>query len=105
MRIKTILMVISITLSMSSCISYDFSKQKVQQGNLLSKARIERLKIGMSKDDVAILIGTSLISPMFNNDRWDYAYTWRNAGNPMLVRNLSLFFVNNRLVKIEHNRR
>ncbi len=55
----------------------------------------------MSKDDAAILMGTSLISPMFNTDRWDYAYTWRKAGEPLVIRNLSLYFVNDRIVRIE----
>jgi len=94
-------MLVSITLSLTGCLSYDLSKRCVQQGNLLSSNRIARLKIGMSKNDVAILMGTSLISPMFNNERWDYAYTWRDGGKPLKIRNLSLYFSQDRLVRIE----
>ncbi len=103
MRMKTILISISIALSLTHCLSYDFSKRKVQQGTILSPARIARLKLGMSKSDAAILMGTSLINPIFNLDRWDYAYTWRLGTNPNLVRHLTLFFANDRLVKIEKN--
>jgi outer membrane protein assembly factor BamE len=98
---KTILISISLVLSLTHCLSYDFSRTKVQQGNILSPTRVARLKIGMSKSDVAILMGTSLISPMFNLNRWDYAYTWRRGTQPDLIRHLSLFFSADRLVRIE----
>ena len=100
MRMKTILILI-ITLSLTHCLSYDFSRTKVQQGNILSPDRIAHLKIGMSKSDTAILMGTSLISPLFNQNRWDYAYTWRRGMNPNIVRHLTLYFANDRLIKIE----
>jgi len=102
MRISIILMSIALILSLTSCISYDFSRRVVQQGNLLPQEKIERLKIGMSKDDIAILMGTSMLSPMFNNERWDYAYTWRKGSGATETHNLSLFFKNSRLIRVEH---
>ncbi|WP_133128751.1 outer membrane protein assembly factor BamE [Legionella nagasakiensis] len=103
MRIKTILILAAFLCSFTGCTSYDFSRRVVQQGNLLPQSKIERLKIGMSKEDTAILMGTSLLSPLFNNDRWDYAYTWRKGSGPMEKRNLSLYFVHGRLARIEHH--
>lgn len=64
--------------------------------------KIERLKTGMSKDDVAILMGTSLMSPTFNNDRWDYAYTWRKGSGSIEIRHAALYFAKGSLVRIEH---
>lgn len=101
MRIKLILINVLLALSLTQCISYDFSRRIVQQGNLIPQEKIERLKKGMSKDDAAILMGTSLLSPTFNNDRWDYAYTWRKGSGPMEIRNASLYFSQSRLVRIE----
>lgn len=96
-----ILFLIGFTLT--SCVSYDFSRRVVQQGNLLPQSKIERLRVGMSKQDAAILMGTSLLSPMFNNNRWDYAYTLRKSNKPLEVRNLTLYFKQDRLVRIEHH--
>lgn len=104
MQIRIILILISITLSLTNCMSYDFSRRIVQQGNLLSKSKIERLKTGMSKEDVAILMGTSLLSPMVNNNRWDYTYTWRKGSSRTLIRTITLYFMNNHLVRIEKGR-
>lgn len=101
MRMKTILILIAVVLSLTHCLSYDFSRRPVQQGNILSHKRIARLKLGMSKSDVAILMGTSLLSPMFSLERWDYAYTWRQGTDPNQSRHLSLFFANDRLIRIE----
>ncbi len=100
MRIRIILILVSITLSILGCTSYDYSREKVQQGNLLSAKQFDRLKIGMSKEDVAILLGTSLISPTFQNNRWDYAYTWQKRGQMKCIKSVSVFFVNNRLSNI-----
>ncbi len=88
--------------SLCNCAQYDFSKRIVQQGNLLPAEKIQQLKPGMSKDEVAILMGTSLMSPMFNNERWDYAYTYRKgSGKSDTIRKLSVYFSNNRVSKIE----
>lgn len=88
---------------LTNCVAYDFSRRIVQQGNLLPQDKIARLHIGMSKQDVAILMGTSLISPTFNNNRWDYAYTYRRGSSSLAVRNLSLYFKNDRLMVIDHH--
>ena len=101
MQIRIIFIIISISLYLIGCTSYDYSKQNVQQGNLLSQSRIDRLQIGMSKEDVAILMGTSLISPLFTNDRWDYAYTWQKSGKLKRIKTLTVYFVDQRLVRIE----
>ena len=87
-------------LLLTNCANYDFSNRTVQQGNILSPKVVERLHIGMTKEDVAILLGTSLISPMFDNDRWDYAYTKRKGSASNTVRHISLYFENNRLRRI-----
>ena len=102
MQIRFFFIAIALILSLTNCASYDFSRRVIQQGNLLPQATTDRLRIGMSKEDAAILVGTSLLSPTFNNDRWDYAYTSHKGNRPMHIRNLSLYFSQGRLVRIEH---
>lgn len=88
---------------LSHCASYDFSRRVVQQGNILSPTKIAKLHTGMRKEDAAILMGTSLMSPTFNNDRWDYAYTWRKGSGNLNKKWLTLYFQNNTLTRIEHH--
>lgn len=105
MRIRIIIILGSITLFLFGCISYDYSRQYVQQGTLLSDKNLQRLRVGMSKEDVAILMGTSLISPTFQNNRWDYAYTWQKRGKLRCIKSVVLTFVNNSLVHIDKTNR
>lgn len=102
MRIIRFIIPFILVCSLASCAAYDFSRSIVQQGNLLPENKIERLKIGMSKKDAAILMGTSLLSPLFNQDRWDYAYTLRKGNAPLEKRYVSLYFEQDRLVRIAH---
>lgn len=101
MRIRIVLISVICTVSLTHCATYDFSRRVVQQGNLLQPEITSRLKLGMSKEDVAILLGTSLLSPTFNNDRWDYAYTYRRGNGPMILHNRSLYFKQGALMRIE----
>jgi outer membrane protein assembly factor BamE len=102
MPIKTVIINLILALSLTSCASYDFSRRVVQQGNLLPQEKISRLKIGLSKEDTALLMGSSLLSPTFDNNRWDYAYTLRKGNHPLEVHNLILYFSQNRLSRVEH---
>lgn len=86
---------------LASCGNYDFAHPVVQQGNLLSPSVVQRLSIGMTKEDAAILLGTSLLSPLFNDDRWDYAYTRRLHGQDAVAKHVVLYFQHHRLVRIE----
>lgn len=101
MRVRIILISIAFMLSLTQCMSYDFSRRVVKQGNLLSQSKLERLKLGMSKQDVAILMGTSLLSPLFNNNRWDYVYTVRKGSNALQIHRVSLYFSQDALSRIE----
>ncbi len=103
MRIIIILITALLACTLTQCISYDFSRRIVQQGNLIPADKVERLKLGMSKEEVAILMGTSLLSPIFNNERWDYAYTWRRGSGSMEIRHVVLYFAKERLTRIEHH--
>lgn len=91
------------TLLLSQCASYDFSKRVVQQGNLLPKEKVEKLHVGMDKQEVAALMGTSLLSPTFNNNRWDYAYTYRKGSGSNTTRRLSVYFADDRIQHLETN--
>ena len=104
MRIIIFLLAGLFSLTLTQCTAFDLSRRVAQQGNLLPQSKIDRLKIGMSKNDVAILMGTSLLSPTFNNDRWDYAYTWRRGHGKITMKTVSLYFSNGTLKHIERDK-
>lgn len=103
MRIITILISIILSICLTDCTSYDLSRRVVQQGNLLPQEKIDKLKVGMSRNDVVILMGNSLLHSTFNNDRWDYAYTLRKGSEKLKIQHVSLYFSRDRLIRIERN--
>lgn len=54
----------------------------------------------MHKTDVEIILGHTLITPTFQKNRWDYVFTYQVGEGPILVKKASLFFENDKLVKI-----
>ena len=72
-----------------------------QQGNIISEKQLQHLKIGMNKNEAAILLGNSLITPTFTDNRWDYAMTWQKGEGKLLIKRVSLFFEKDKLIKIK----
>lgn len=85
--------------TITSCASYDFSRRNAQQGNLLPEHKIAKLHQGMTQDEVELLLSTSLVHPIFTENRMDYVYTNRKGLGNMTIKRLSLYFSNGRLVR------
>lgn len=101
MQWTKILSITGMAWMLSHCMTYDFSRHVVKQGNLIPQEKINRLHTGMNKEDVAVLMGTSLLSPTFNQSRWDYAYTVKVGNQPIILKRVSLVFKNGKLAGIE----
>jgi outer membrane protein assembly factor BamE len=76
-------------------------KVDVNQGNLVEKDMVDSLKPGMTKRQVALVMGTPSVQSPFDQDRWDYAASISRRGADPEVKNLVLFFDDNLLVRIE----
>lgn len=79
----------------------DFSGRVVHQGNLISPKKLQRLKIGMTKEEATVVMGDSLLNSPFTQDRWDYVDAKRKGGGDIHIKYVSLYFKQNRLIKIE----
>jgi outer membrane protein assembly factor BamE len=77
-------------------------RQPIYQGNLLDKAAVDQLQVGMDKRQVMTLIGTPSIRDPFHHDRWDYVATRRTGrSGPTEVKGMTLWFQNDALAKWE----
>ena len=76
-------------------------KVDVQQGNVIDEEQLEKLKVGMNKNQVIFLLGTPLLKDPFHKDRWDYVYSFRPGGGKTSSKFLTLFFEAETLVKID----
>ena len=72
----------------------------IQQGNVIDQEVINRLEPDLSKNQVNYLMGTPLLVDVFHQDRWDYVYSIRRGNRPREQKRVSLFFEDDRLVRI-----
>ena len=69
----------------------------IQQGNVITQEMIDQLKPGMTREQVAFIMGEPVVRNTFDENRWDYVYTIdipRAFKSQLLV---SLFFTNDLL--------
>lgn len=72
-------------------------KVTVQQGNVITQEMIDQLKPGMSRSQVAYIMGEPIFRNAFDDDRWDYIYTIEVPGYYEDQKRVSLFFENDLL--------
>ena len=97
---------IAVLLLMSSalCGGCHFSFPKVanvavQQGNVITQEMVDRLKPGMTRRQVAFVMGEPVVRDPFNPDRWDYVYSVQVGSVVYQQLRMSLFFENETLAK------
>ncbi len=64
----------------------------IQQGNAVDQDMINKLKPGMTKKQVAYVLGTPLIIDAFHPNRWDYIYTFQPGNDDREQRKLTVYF-------------
>jgi len=71
----------------------------VQQGNFVTQAEVDRLQIGMSKEQVKFIMGTPLLNSPFHADRWDYTYRLTKGNGSVVQYRYTVTFEQDKLVK------
>ncbi len=73
----------------------------IQQGNVVTQEMVAKLKPGMTRQQVRFVLGTPPIVDPFRQDRWDYVYYYKKAGQVAEHRRLILLFDGDTLKTIE----
>lgn len=71
MRIIAISVALSAAI-LTGCSFPGVHKEPVEQGNVLLPERLERLEVGMTRDQVQFLLGSPITVNTFNPNRWIY---------------------------------
>lgn len=92
-------LVLGCSLLLSGCVY----RMAVQQGNYLDARQVVQVKEGMTRAQIRFLLGTPMLPDAFNRDRWDYLYTLNiGDGSPVTRQRLTIFFVDDKLSRIEN---
>lgn len=100
MRKLLIYIGISFILSSTGCAVH---RPDVQQGNIIEKRELDKLKAGMSRKQVIFLLGNPMLRDTFHKDRWDYVYTLKSGETDAFQQHsMTLYFKKDKLSKIEN---
>jgi len=98
---RKVLIGIALASLVSACSEFPgVYKIDIPQGNVVTQEMVDQLRPGMSPSQVRYVMGTPLISDTFSPDRWDYLYSMKEGGDPRTQERISLYFENDRLVRI-----
>lgn len=75
----------------------------VPQGNYLEQKEIDKLQIGMSREQVKFVLGNPVIVDSFNKDTWYYVYDFLSGKDEKFnkKKQLTITFVNDKLATAE----
>ncbi|WP_348758027.1 outer membrane protein assembly factor BamE [Candidatus Methylocalor cossyra] len=69
----------------------------INQGNVVSQEMVDQLRPGMTKRQVAFILGAPLLQDPFHDNRWDYLYSSQPGGEPRVEKRITLVFQNDEL--------
>lgn len=92
---------IFIALLLASCSGLKPYKMDIHQGNFVTAEMRDKLKLGMSKQQVRYVLGTPMISDIFHGNRWDYLYRFEHGGKVIEKQRLTLDFEGDKLQRID----
>ena len=76
-------------------------KIDINQGNYLSQDMVDRLKQGMTRQQVRTTLGTPLVTSAFRDNRWDYVYEFARQGKVREHRQFTVYFADDKLARWE----
>ena len=98
-QLTTTFFIIIFIISISSCSYLSPYKVPVLQGNIYEDEDLEKLKEGLTKEQVQYIFGTALIQDPFRDSRWDY-FNSVTVGEKVVTENkLTIYFNENGLVE------
>lgn len=73
----------------------------INQGNFLSQDMVDRLKVGQTRQQVRLALGTPLVMTVFRENRWDYVYQFSQRGRVQEHRLFTVYFTDDLLARWE----
>lgn len=78
-------------------------KLPTRQGNVLEQKEIDKLQIGMTRDQVRFVLGSPMAANSLQPNRWDYLGYYKNPRGKTFSRTVSLYFEADALARMVGN--
>jgi len=71
-------LVVAFILSISACSSWVY-RIDIPQGNYLEQKDVDKLQIGMTKEQVKYVLGSPVVLDSFSDETWHYVYRFKSG--------------------------
>jgi outer membrane protein assembly factor BamE len=93
LRAVTLLACVALSLGgLGGCAFPGVYRIDIPQGNIITQEMVDQLRPGLTKRQVTFILGTPLIRDTFDQDRWDYVYSYQPGGGERVQERLTVFF-------------
>ncbi|GLX77462.1 hypothetical protein tinsulaeT_08020 [Thalassotalea insulae] len=95
-------LVAAFILSISACSSWIY-RIDIPQGNYLEQRDVDKLQIGMTKEQVKYVLGSPVVLDAFNQDTWHYVYRFKSGRSTdyNAEKHFVIKFADNKLISAE----
>lgn len=97
------LMLISILFALSGCSYLHVHKMDVEQGNVITQEMVGKLHTGQTEAQVKAIMGTPILTNVFDKSRLDYVYTYKPGYGEGNEHYITIIFTKGRLSAIKGN--
>lgn len=101
--LSKVLLIASLALTLPACSFVDWLvyKQDKPQGNFLEQKDIDKIRIEMTKEQIAFIVGRPVVEDTFGGDKWRYIYHFKSGRNAKIThRELIMIFKDNKLIEM-----
>ena len=71
----------------------------IQHGNILAQKDIDKLRTGLTKNQVVFVLGSPVVDDSFSDDKWIYLYNYKKGNeNTASSKKLTLVFQEDKLI-------
>jgi len=74
---------------------------EIRQGNYLTPEMRQKIKVGMSRQQVTSVLGSPLVSDVYHANRWDYIYRFEEKSKLVEQQRLTIYFAGEFVTRIE----
>ena len=86
------LLIIIISLLIYSCSNTEIYRVTITQGTVFSQEDLDKLEIGMTKDQVSFVLGQPSFENFFENNVWNYIYKVTTGDEVDMEKKVKLIF-------------
>lgn len=76
-------------------------KLPTRQGNVIDQKDLDKLQLGMTREQVRFVMGTPVATSPFRDNRWDYFGYYKSPRGDVSTRNVTLYFEGDKLARME----